>query len=315
MTTTFLSEGVWPEISKSAKKNVGQVAVAYLGKNAQRILPLRSGSLLVVDASEGAVKSGQTSPMELRGFLDRGVEIYTARGLHAKVFVFGRRAIIGSSNATTNSSSTLIEAAVLTTDPSAVSGARRFVESLAGERLEADDLRRLSGLYNPPVFLSPMASRDRESEANPAGPYSPLWIAPVEFDTRSEDARAAERKGRPHARQRIKSGDALDDFQWSGASLNKLRDGDIVIQRIDKGRGIMFDPPGHIVRIQHYFDREEKADAAIVFMSVPGRNGKHEKRVRALLGRTLFTPLTKIRSEELLRVRNPETVRALLQLW
>ena len=42
----------------------------------------------VVDASEHAVKSGQTNPSELIAFLRSGVEVHSAENLHAKVYVF-----------------------------------------------------------------------------------------------------------------------------------------------------------------------------------------------------------------------------------
>ena len=58
----FVGGRVWATLTNAAKRSSGQsyIAVAYFGKGAARLLPLTRGSYLVVDASDMAVKSGQT---------------------------------------------------------------------------------------------------------------------------------------------------------------------------------------------------------------------------------------------------------------
>jgi phosphatidylserine/phosphatidylglycerophosphate/cardiolipin synthase-like enzyme len=56
-----------------------------------------------VDASEAAVQAGQTCPASLSSMLKRGVQVFSREGLHAKVFVFGTTAYIGSANVSGNS--------------------------------------------------------------------------------------------------------------------------------------------------------------------------------------------------------------------
>jgi predicted Fe-Mo cluster-binding NifX family protein len=51
---------------------------------------------LVVNASVAAVTSGQTSPQALLALHRKGVRIYSNAQLHAKVYVFGSKAFIGS---------------------------------------------------------------------------------------------------------------------------------------------------------------------------------------------------------------------------
>src|SRR6266853_4325440 len=118
MTVTLLTRRIWPTLTAAAKGSRARptVAVAYLGQGAAKLLPLPNGSWLVVDASESAVKSGQTCPAELKKLLKRGVRIYSRKNLHAKIFVFGPKAFIGSANVSRNSASMLHEAVVAITD-------------------------------------------------------------------------------------------------------------------------------------------------------------------------------------------------------
>jgi phosphatidylserine/phosphatidylglycerophosphate/cardiolipin synthase-like enzyme len=56
--------------------------------------------------------------------------VFSLPNLHAKVFVFDNTAIIGSANVSRNSSSVLIEAALLTDERATVSQASALIESL-----------------------------------------------------------------------------------------------------------------------------------------------------------------------------------------
>jgi phosphatidylserine/phosphatidylglycerophosphate/cardiolipin synthase-like enzyme len=68
----------------------------------------------------------------------------TARGLHAKVYVFGKAAAIGSANASRHSADVLLEAMVVTTDAKMVSEARHFVEGIAKDEFGPRSLKRLA---------------------------------------------------------------------------------------------------------------------------------------------------------------------------
>lgn len=154
MTSRFISgeRSVWTAI-KSAAQSRGRadVAVAYFGTGGAKLLPLQQGSRLVVDVSEGTVKAGATSPAELLTLVKQGVQVFSRPALHAKVFVFSRRAIIGSANVSGRSEKMLTEAALATTDTAIVQQARQFVQSLAvGVPMGPEELQRLSRLYKPP---------------------------------------------------------------------------------------------------------------------------------------------------------------------
>jgi PLD-like domain len=104
----------------------------------------------VVDASEHAVKKGQTHPADLKRLQKDGVVIFSSSSLHAKVFVFGSVAFIGSTNASQRSSRILTEAIVKTPDRAVVRSAKAFVKGLCLDEMGPDRLTKLQKLYRPP---------------------------------------------------------------------------------------------------------------------------------------------------------------------
>jgi hypothetical protein len=154
MTNHLLTADVWTPLTSAAKKsrNPAYAGVAYFGQGASKLLPLPAKSHLVVDASEGAVKSGQTCPADLRRLQKRGVVIYSAPRLHAKVYVFDGFAFIGSANVSDRSAGTLIEAMLRITDHKVISAAREFVRSLCLNELGPGTIDRLQRIYRPPYI-------------------------------------------------------------------------------------------------------------------------------------------------------------------
>lgn len=68
--------------------------------------------MIVCDASQRALRSGSTHPAALAGLYKRKLRLLSKPGLHAKVFVVGNAAFVGSANASANSAGLLIEAVV-----------------------------------------------------------------------------------------------------------------------------------------------------------------------------------------------------------
>jgi hypothetical protein len=103
--------------------------VAYVGSDAPDLLPLRRGDVLVVNAGRPALLAHATDPEALAAYVAAGVRVYTHSGLHAKVLATSSWAVVGSANASRNSTA-LVEAAVLSDDPVIVAGVHRFVADL-----------------------------------------------------------------------------------------------------------------------------------------------------------------------------------------
>lgn len=84
MPHRFVSDGLWNTISAFAKKSaVRRAAIAYVPDTTA--VRFRAGDTLVTHASETAIASGSTAAHVLGTAIDLGAEVYSVRGLHAKV--------------------------------------------------------------------------------------------------------------------------------------------------------------------------------------------------------------------------------------
>ncbi|WP_370185191.1 phospholipase D family protein [Rhodococcus wratislaviensis] len=139
MGTTFHGPSPWPHITRAIRtRGARYAAIGYLGQDAPELLPLRAGDLLVVNASKAAVRAHATSPAALAYYVNKGVRVLSSPTLHAKVIATSRRAVIGSANASENS--TLADdAVVITDDPDIIASVRTFIDSL-DELTEVDEV-------------------------------------------------------------------------------------------------------------------------------------------------------------------------------
>lgn len=128
---------LWDKVKVLAKKSRHRfAAVAYVTRD--DLVKFRKGDILVVDASDGRIRSNETSASVLKTAFLKKANLFNLPGLHAKVIAFDRVAVIGSANITTSSSSTLIEAALVTDDASTVAQVKSLVDRLTGEAEEID---------------------------------------------------------------------------------------------------------------------------------------------------------------------------------
>jgi PLD-like domain len=153
--TRFLSDDAWATISELARNAKSRhAAVAYIGSDALDMLPLGKDDTLIVDLSDGTVKSGSTNPSVIRRYYQKGVQVFSCQGLHAKVFVFGNKAVIGSTNVSSNSRDVLTEAAVVTSDPSIVASCRQFIKEIQEQLIPLNDkqIQQSEKLYRKPKW-------------------------------------------------------------------------------------------------------------------------------------------------------------------
>lgn len=311
MTTSFIAEDLWSTLTRAAKaaKLPSFVAVAYFGSKAAELLPLRNGSRLVVDASDRTVAAGQTCPAELLKLVKRGVRVYNVPNLHAKVFVLGDAAFIGSANVSQNSATQLMEAALRTTEASAVRAARRFVQGLCYHEFESEKLKALAKLYHPPKIPGGRKGKKAADRlfAEPTLPR--LMLAQLEREKWTEREQELHDKYEPKAKQRRKrpETDELDSFVWTGR--RPCQRGDVVIQVTDEGRGkVLVSPPGNVLLVET--DRKTRPHSSVVFAECPKRRRRKQRVLAKQLGRGALNRL-KANGE----VKDAKFVRALLNAW
>jgi hypothetical protein len=240
---------VWRSITRAARLRPVRafIAVPYFGKQGPLLLPVGRGSRMVVNASPNAVKSGQTSPAALLKMHRRGIDVFSYPQLHAKVYVFGTTAYIGSANASGSSAESLVEAAIRSTDRVTVRDAREFVRKLSRTLvpLGEEQLSVLEELYREPKRAATRGSA-RSISRSRNGPR--VWIVRTHEADLPDGAEEAHERGldvaqasRSHRRFEV------DSF-WHARSV-PYRRGDTIVEVVTKINGsIMVSPPGTVIR-------------------------------------------------------------------
>lgn len=128
----ILTGNIWAQIrSRANSANRRLAAIAYV--TTEDYVTFRKGDILVCDASDKSIGSGETSASLLARLLKKGVKLYSNPQLHSKLFLFGRYTLIGSNNLSMSSALHLDEAALLTTNTSVRSQSAALIYSLANK--------------------------------------------------------------------------------------------------------------------------------------------------------------------------------------
>lgn len=248
MGIKFHAPTPWIAIGNSANGVKAHIAVPFLGKGAATMLPIAPGSVLVTRFTRDAVKGGQVDPREVIKFIRRGVTVFNQPDLHAKVYVFPRKAFVGSANVS-KSSENLIEACLETSEIALVRQAREFVRSLDSDLVTPEYAKSLTSLYpteGERYFGTP--NKNRKAKEAEEGKF---WVTPVTEVVFSAEAKKANRKGKPQAVSALtdKSSYTLDTIHQAEQQFQK---GDWLLQRLSNGRGFIFECPARIVHLEMF---------------------------------------------------------------
>lgn len=240
MSWRLLTDGVWDHLTKAtaASRKPAYVAVAYFGSGGAKILPLPPGSVLVVDASEATVRSGQTNPSELIKLYRTGVKIHSYEGLHAKVYVLGNAVFVGSANVSKNSRDRLREAVSRSSAESDVRAARVFVQSLMTLELGVGELRKLASMCDK-------RRRSRTRGGIQTRVRKPkVFVNHFQFGELSNDEAGRESLGADTARSLLRSTKRheVSSYWYNKSSTPSWRRGDTLLP-------VELDDSGNVVRI------------------------------------------------------------------
>lgn len=253
MKTQFITRGIWDQLTNSAKKakKACYIAVAYFSEGASRLLPLPANSRLVVDASDGAVSSGQTCPDDLLKMVNRGVSVYSVTGLHAKVYVFQKDVFVGSANASNRSASHLIEGVVRTSEKEAIREAKDFIKSICRDELTPKRLERLSKLYRRPRIPGNRGVAKRKDS------HSFIKVRVQIAKTEDTDFSDREQKrydsGYQEAKKTSKNKKRFEVVGWKHEGACKYNRGDRAIEVYEnkKGKKTVY-YPGYVRLVKRY---------------------------------------------------------------
>ena len=223
------------------------------------MLPLQSGSVLVTRFEKSAALAGQLCPDEVISWLKSGVRVFNDPALHAKIYVFGAYALIGSSNASKTSRDRLKEACVETNDITIVKGARRFVTELMLDEVDIESARAMKRFYREPKGY-PMESKqgrksNRQQQRIDHLAERPLWLMPTYPMKRvSPTLERAGELAEQSAASRIADNSTtnVDTFYCNERHRKHFEVGDIVLVRYrDAESGVdEVEPPSKIVAIR-----------------------------------------------------------------
>lgn len=304
MITELITTNIWKRLTEEVKtaKYRSVVAVAYFGKDGARMLPLKKGSILLVDASEKAVKSGQTCPAELLKLYYKGVQIFSKKWLHAKMFVVGNNLFIGSTNVS-NMSTRLTEAIIKISDKKSVDKSKIFINSFCKIELGEDQLKRLQKLYREPRFEGPPKGNSKPKSAADCF----LFVYHLESVNYDLDEKKQSEIGIEEAQtNRLnKSRHRVDEFIWIGNCMAKK--GDTVIQIFYVNNETYVYPPGTVIHQRRWTHSGKKK--TLNYIEVPIFRRKNLKIIDSNLS---------VRERQLLQRngrKNTVLSKQLLSIW
>jgi hypothetical protein len=317
--TTFLTnETLWQTIAARIKTaSHVDAAIAYFGQGGAKLLPLRTGDRLVLDMSPATVRAGGTDPREVEKLIQRGVRAFTRRNLHAKIIVADKSVISGSANVSRHSQQVLDEAAILTTDPSAVRRAREFIDRICTEPVRPEYLEKCKSIYRPPRLNGQrVGSKDRQQRAT----HAKLWLVNLKEASVPEMEVERYEQGEAKAEKLVKDlgRSTTDSFHWPfrPKMASDLDFGDWIIEILTyKDKTILVYPPGQLLFVDHYVrDPKTGKERWVFHLEVPRRGETMTWKQFGRATKSLFgsSAPSKSRTKP---IRDIQLADALLGLW
>lgn len=205
------------------------VAVPFLGNGGGKLLYLKRGDVLVVALTEANARNGSVCPAEIKRLQTKGVKVHLSPYLHAKVFLCGRKAVIGSTNLSQTSFGHLDEAAIFTTDTTVVTHVRAWFQQRMLEEVSPKWLAICAKAYRPPK-----GGFGRKGKTIARALGNAVWLIGLNLMDYPEDEAAVEQRGTAQAKRELSDPSAftVTPIRWAGESsfLQQMRKGDTVVQ-------------------------------------------------------------------------------------
>jgi hypothetical protein len=229
-SSELLSDQLWPRVREIDRGD--QPVTAAFAYFSHDHLNLRIGDVLIVDASDGNVRSRSIDAGLLNSLHKQGVLIYNMPGLHAKVIRIGAYAVVGSANSSNNSEKRLTEAAVVSSDPLFKTQVTLFLEQLqaAAQQLMLEDIRRLMRIKLDPKKPTAPTSPMKLTNNPPARWW--LGIGPLSDRINQSESKDVASGMQEASYLTSNSATYFDSIRWvSSAQITKrFRVGDIVFR-------------------------------------------------------------------------------------
>lgn len=251
----IITSKVWTQVTRLLDKRGNKTAeIAYVSKGTP--LSFEDGDVLICDASDHAIKTGETDAATPKRFLNDGAELYSCQNLHAKILISGDSVVIGSANLSTSSENYLLEASLITTRSQIRSQASAFIHNLikVSARIDDDFIRHITSLPVKRGFRPLSARRGAKAEVEEIG--SRYWVVNTHpLISYPEHEEEYVEKGEEEAREALKNPDA--EVSWirstgKGRFRRLAKPGDTIIEITKyKRKAVVSAPRPILVRQQH----------------------------------------------------------------
>jgi hypothetical protein len=228
----LLSDNLWNTIKRLDKKSTAKrAAVAYVTTEA--FVKFGDGDILVTDASDHAIASGQTNAPILARAYQRGAQLYSLSGLHTKVLLLNGVSVIGSANLSESSANAMIEAAWVTDSPGAAGMVTSLIQQLTKQAKSIDEAF-LNRILKIKVKFQGWSKGNVANPKKVRIPKHQTWIIGVhELVREFADEQEAIKAGTEIAEHQLtQKGSTLSWIRWTGKSRfrREAKPGDTVIQ-------------------------------------------------------------------------------------
>ncbi len=266
MMDRVITNNVWRQVAEFIGKREKKIAaIAYVSKGTP--LLFGKGDILVCDASDQAIKTGETDARMLGDFLKGGAILYCCPNLHAKLLVSGDWVVIGSANLSASSQSVLVEASLITTKPQIKSQVRAFIHELQRTSIPIDE-QFISHICSLPVAKRNRAIPVRRKRAS-TELGNRYWIVSTRLlHSFSEYEEEYIERGEQEARNMLDEDSDIAWIRWAGKGRFRelAKPGDTLIEIMrHKVKREVFKPRPVLVRQDHEkwtrFYLEEQSDS------------------------------------------------------
>jgi hypothetical protein len=266
------NEDTWRELRAASRHRAHPlfIAVPFLGNGGGKLLSLKQGDALVVALTKANSINGSVCPAEIERLQAKGVQVFLAPRLHAKVLLCGQTAIVGSANLSQTSSTHLDEAAILTTDASVVRHIRAWFQQRTLEPVSPEWLAICAKVYRPPK-----GGFGRTGERTTHPTENALWLLGVTHVDYPEDEAAISQSGASRAKKKLSDPAKfkVETIRWRG-KLARMREGDTVIQIMKGSRSRYVEELARLIGFRRTNSRRR---TPVAYLYLECRN--HPKRI------------------------------------
>lgn len=314
----FLGTDLWKTITAYAQRSkTRRIAVAYLGKGANELLPLKKGDTLIVNMTLPNVKNSQVNPFEVEKYYNAGVKIFHCKNLHSKVYLFDKQAIICSANISNNSYSStgLIECGVLTTNKQVLHDTATFINRLAVEKVSRAYIDLCKENYNPPKFTG---AKGKQLIKEPQIETSNFWVIYTEAATLSEEEqKILENDKEAYEEELINKDDyEVDSIRYGASSsfIKGVKKGDWVMPIWNTEHRAQVQEPKRVLGITKGRRVNSKGHRN-VFLRIEERIIQQKQSWTAFERYMKKNKITGIRKTTTKQINNEETKHKLYKFW